>query len=154
MSNEETREAGLGMEFFTRRMFYGLPRQVRAELTAAWEEHAPRNDSVAYADGSGSPAVDIFEQYVGAIEDVLWKAGKRKLVQEVLGAAAEARAERRKLVADLRGMAAPDVDGTEPSPSQKIADIHAVMKMRTDARSGIDGPNLASGWDDAEDGEA
>ena len=129
------------MEFFTRRMFYGLPRPVRAKLMAAWEEHA-RGDA------------DIFEQYVGAIEDVLWKARERKLCELVLGAAAEARAERQKLVTDLRGMAAPDVDGTEPSPSQKIADIHAVMKMRTDARSGIDGPNLASGWDDAEDGEA
>ena len=98
MSDEETRDAGLGMEFFTRRMFYGLPRPVRAKLVAAWKGHGPREQGEGHV-------VDIFEQYVGAIEDVLWAAGERKLCKVVLGAAAEARVEREKLVADLREMA-------------------------------------------------
>ena len=94
MESDEKEEArvfdvDLGMEFFDRRMFYALDRKTRGELAVAWKAYAP-------VDRETRLAADLFEQYVGAVEDVLWGARKQRLCRQVLEVAQARRDEREK----------------------------------------------------------
>lgn len=142
----------VGTEVFDAELFYSLSRPSRAKLTQVWREHGDEHE-IATGESPGA----LIGQFVGAVEDVLWRARERKLTSLVLEAAA-ARKERRDVEAarleGIRGGMTQTIEFTGDAAIEAMDVIEMGMEMERGLANRVVGNVDTDGInDDPMDGE-